>query len=32
MPGATMPNPSATVNETVVRIATSRGNPANGPR
>src|SRR6266700_3698507 len=32
MPGATIPNPSATVNETQVRIATSRGRSRNGPR
>src|SRR6266571_2391482 len=32
MPGATIPYPSATVNETVVRTATSRGRSRNGPR
>src|SRR6266567_1194091 len=32
MPGATIPNASATVNETQVRIATSRGRSRNGPR
>jgi hypothetical protein len=31
MSGATMPNPRATVNETAVRMATSRGRPRNGP-
>ncbi len=32
MAGATIPNPSATMNETAVRIATSGGRPRNGPR
>src|SRR6266542_1403527 len=32
MAGATIPYPSATVNETAVRIATSRGRSRNGPR
>ena len=32
MAGATIPNPSATVNETAVRIATSGGRSWNGPR
>ena len=32
MAGATIPNPSATVNETAVRTATSGGRPRNGPR
>ena len=30
--GATIPYPRATVNETAVRIGTSRGKPRNGPR
>ena len=32
MAGATIPNPSATVNETAVRIGTSGGRSRNGPR
>ena len=32
MTGATIPNPSATVNDTAVRIATSGGRSRNGPR
>src|SRR6185437_6679291 len=32
MPGATIPYPSATVNDTADRIAASRGRSANGPR
>ncbi len=32
MAGATIPYPSATVNETAVSTATSRGSPRNGPR
>ena len=32
MAGATIPNPSATMNETAARIATSGGRSRNGPR
>ena len=32
MAGATIPYPSATVNETAVRTSTSRGRSRNGPR
>ena len=32
MSGATIPNPSATVNATAVRMGTSRGRPRKGPR